>query len=54
MGHASMRASLFYQHATSERGREIAQAMDVCIAKQFDKAQKTGKPVSLAKTNKKN
>jgi hypothetical protein len=28
MGHASMRAALIYQHATSERDREIAKAMD--------------------------
>src|SRR5262249_50649211 len=34
MGHASMRAALIYQHATSERDREIADAMDKRIAKQ--------------------
>jgi integrase len=34
MGHASMRAALIYQHATSERDREIADAMDRRIAKQ--------------------
>ncbi|NES29027.1 hypothetical protein GCE86_19270 [Micromonospora terminaliae] len=28
MGHATMRAALIYQHATSERDREIASAMD--------------------------
>jgi integrase len=33
MGHASMRAALIYQHATSERDREIAEAMDKRIAK---------------------
>ncbi|WP_239140805.1 tyrosine-type recombinase/integrase [Actinoplanes campanulatus] len=33
MGHASMRAALIYQHATSERDREIAVAMDRRIAK---------------------
>ena len=33
MGHASMRAALIYQHATSERDREIASAMDRRIAK---------------------
>ncbi|WP_406041731.1 site-specific integrase [Micromonospora sp. NBC_00898] len=32
MGHASMRAALIYQHATSERDREIASAMDRRIA----------------------
>ncbi|MGC4817183.1 tyrosine-type recombinase/integrase [Micromonospora sp. DT63] len=34
MGHASMRAALIYQHATSERDREIASAMDRRIARQ--------------------
>lgn len=33
MGHASMRAALIYQHATSERDREIAAGMDRRIAK---------------------
>ena len=33
MGHGSMRAALIYQHATSERDREIAKAMDRRIAK---------------------
>lgn len=32
LGHATMRAALIYQHATSERDREIAQAMDRRIA----------------------
>jgi len=32
MGHASMRAALIYQHATSERDREIADGMDRRIA----------------------
>ena len=32
MGHATMRAALIYQHATSERDREIASAMDRRIA----------------------
>ena len=36
MGHASMRAALIYQHATSERDREIASAMDRRIAGQAD------------------
>ncbi|MEV5695708.1 tyrosine-type recombinase/integrase [Micromonospora globbae] len=34
MGHASMRAALIYQHATNERDREIASAMDRRIARQ--------------------
>jgi integrase len=33
MGHTSMRAALIYQHATNERDREIAEAMDKRIAK---------------------
>src|SRR5262249_59629491 len=33
MGHASMRAALIYQHATSERDREIAEGMDKRIAR---------------------
>jgi len=33
MGHSSMRAALIYQHATSERDREIADGMDQRIAK---------------------
>lgn len=32
MGHSTMRAALIYQHATSERDREIASAMDRRIA----------------------
>ena len=28
MGHGTMRAALIYQHATNERDREIARAMD--------------------------
>ncbi|GIF15286.1 putative prophage phiRv2 integrase [Actinoplanes teichomyceticus] len=38
MGHATMRAALIYQHATSERDREIAAAMDRRIAKGADPA----------------
>src|SRR5205814_10150301 len=33
MGHATMRAALIYQHATSERDREIADGIDQRIAK---------------------
>jgi hypothetical protein len=32
MGQSSMRAALIYQHATSERDREIADGMDRRIA----------------------
>jgi hypothetical protein len=34
MGHSSMRAALIYQHATSERDREIAAEIDRRIAAQ--------------------
>jgi integrase len=33
MGHASMRAALIYQHATNDRDREIAAALDARIRK---------------------
>lgn len=34
MGHGSMRAALIYQHATSERDREIAAALDLRIGRE--------------------
>jgi hypothetical protein len=43
MGHSTMRAALIYQHATSERDREIASAMDRRIAKQSGKKATKGK-----------
>jgi integrase len=43
MGHSTMRAALIYQHATSERDREIASAMDRRIAKQSGKKPAKGK-----------
>jgi integrase len=36
MGHASMRAALIYQHATSNRDREIAAAIDERIGRGSD------------------
>jgi integrase len=36
MGHASMRAALIYQHATSKRDREIAAAIDARIGRGSD------------------
>lgn len=42
MGHSSMRAALIYQHATSERDREIADNIDKRIAKQ--RPRKAAKP----------
>jgi integrase len=36
MGHAGMRAALIYQHATSDRDREIAAAMDARIGRRDD------------------
>lgn len=55
MGHASMRAALIYQHANSERDREIADGMDRRIAKQAKRAQlpPKDKPKKPAKTGKK-
>jgi integrase len=44
MGHSSMRAALIYQHATSERDREIAAGMDKRISKQDPKRRKRPKP----------
>ncbi|MGC4892961.1 integrase [Micromonospora sp. DT31] len=43
MGHSTMRAALIYQHATSERDREIASAMDRRIAKQSGKKKVGGR-----------
>ncbi|MDW5330802.1 site-specific integrase [Plantactinospora sp. KLBMP9567] len=43
MGHATMRAALIYQHATSERDREIAAGMDRRIAKAQPKPKKSPK-----------
>ncbi|MEV0943276.1 tyrosine-type recombinase/integrase [Micromonospora wenchangensis] len=43
MGHASMRAALVYQHANSERDREIADGMDRRITKQAKRAAATAK-----------
>ena len=43
MGHSTMRAALIYQHATSERDREIASAMDRRIAKQAGRKPAKGK-----------
>ena len=40
MGHASMRAALIYQHATSERDREIADDMNRRIAKATGRKRK--------------
>lgn len=39
MGHASMRAALIYQHANSERDREIAASMDRRIAERARRAE---------------
>jgi hypothetical protein len=35
MGHGSMRAALIYQHATDERDREIADALQVRIEREL-------------------
>ncbi len=39
MGHASMRAALIYQHATSERDREIADGIDARLAQRAPMAR---------------
>jgi hypothetical protein len=46
MGHAGMRAALIYQHATSERDRQIADGMDRRISGTVrkKKPKKKGKP----------
>lgn len=45
MGHASMRAALIYQHATSERDSEIAAAIDKRINRKTvaGKSKRAGK-----------
>jgi len=44
MGHASMRAALIYQHATSERDREIADSIDKRISKHTRKPRRGREP----------
>lgn len=39
MGHSSMRAALIYQHATSDRDREIALGIDARLVKGRDLAR---------------
>jgi integrase len=51
MGHSSMRAALIYQHATSERDREIASGMDKRIAAAQGKAAR-GKPAKKTRKTK--
>ncbi|GAA3767929.1 hypothetical protein GCM10022225_63040 [Plantactinospora mayteni] len=43
LDHASMRATLIYQHTTSERDREIAAGMGRRIAKAQPKPKKTAR-----------
>jgi integrase len=43
MGHASMRAALIYQHATSERDREIADGIDRRLAARRGTAKGSGR-----------
>jgi hypothetical protein len=54
MGHSSMRAALIYQHATSERDREIADNIDKRItdAKKKD-AKKTARPTTARRKKRK-
>lgn len=46
MGHGSMRAALIYQHATSERDREIADAMEERIARESNPTTRSRTPTS--------
>ncbi|MGS2616860.1 tyrosine-type recombinase/integrase [Micromonospora sp. LZ34] len=39
MGHASMRAALIYQHATTQRDKSIADALSAGIAEERDRAR---------------
>jgi hypothetical protein len=51
MGHSGMRAALIYEHATSERNREIAEGMDKRIIKQQGKTAST-KPAKCRRSKK--
>lgn len=44
MGHGSMRAALIYQHATSDRDREIAAALDLRIGREAGEKWPVGGP----------
>jgi hypothetical protein len=48
MGHGSMRAALIYQHATSERDREIAAALDLRIGREAGEKWPVSGPASDA------
>jgi len=52
MGHSTVRAALVYQHATSERDREIAEGIDKRVAKQTGK-NKSAKKGSKSKAARK-
>jgi integrase len=40
IGHGSTRAAMIYQHATDERDRKIAEALDVIIAEARSNAER--------------
>jgi hypothetical protein len=46
MGYGSMRAALIYQHATSERDREIAAALDLRIGREAGEKWPVSGPAS--------
>jgi integrase len=46
MGHGSMCAALFYQHATSERDREIAAALNLRIGREVQEKLPVGGPAT--------
>jgi integrase len=46
MGHGSMRAALIYQHATSDRDREIAAALNLRIGREAEEKWPVGGPAT--------
>ena len=48
MGHGSMRAALIYQHATSSRDREIADALGARIAREAGAMWPTSGPAGVS------
>ena len=46
MGHGSMRAALIYQHATTERDRQIADRLSTLV-----ESSATGRPATTGRVN---
>jgi hypothetical protein len=51
MGHGSMRAALIYQHATSDRDREIAAALGVRIEREAGEKWPVGGPEATSESS---